>query len=113
MPSHNPGVYYPAGTSGALTPVPSSRRLIKGKRAAAEVVASHDAVKELMREIKRRSGLTEAAIAGRMGICRQGVDQVTNDFLTMSTRRRVSLVWAARYAAVCGARLIVEFPVEA
>ena len=93
-------------------PVPSSRRLHRGQRVAAAVVPDHQILKQLLRELRRRSGLTDAEIGRRMGVSRQAVTEVQHSFDTTDHKRRVSLLWAAKYAAICGGRFILEFPEE-
>jgi len=98
-----------------LAIVPSSWSASYGPyrpRAGAVVVPEHKAVVQLMRELKRRSGLTDAEVAERMTCSRQSVTVAQNDFRSPTNQRRVSLLWAAKFAQVCGGRIVVEFPSE-
>lgn len=96
------------------SPMPSSRQLQRRPhREAAVVVPDHTAIKTLFREMKHRAHLSDQEIGKRMGCSHQAVNEVSNGLNKLSEqRRRVSVIWMARYAMVCGARLIVEFPEE-
>ena len=110
--SLNPGVRYPDGqTPEWATPVPGGRRS-GGKRKAAVAVADPAAVKQLLRELKQRAGLSDAEVARRMGVSRQAITEVQNSFDTTDHPRKPSFLWVLRYATVCGARVILEFPGE-
>jgi len=62
-------------------------------------------VQRLIELLIERSGTPQAELARRMGITLQSLNQYVR-----GRRQRPSLIWLARLAELCGARIVVEFP---
>lgn len=86
-------------------PLPSSS--IRPSTPLAFIVGDESGISYLINEMLRHSGLTQAEAARRMGI----PDSTIQQYRSMR-RRKPSLVWISRLAAVCGARFVLEFPAE-
>ena len=95
----------------SMMPLPSvSSSRPATKRGAVVARQDHQAVKQLVREMKARSGLSDAEIGRRMGVSRQAITEVGIEKPKTTARPRVpSFSWFVRLALICGARVIVEF----
>mgnify|MGYP001568307245 CR=1 FL=1 len=111
----------PEGTTGAsrvdgchdisdLLTLGLPRQRLKQKRSVAIATGTHAAVTQLLREMKLRCGMTDAAIARVMGISKQAVNEASNSYKTCDHKRRPSFQWIVQYAHACGCRILVEFP---
>jgi DNA-binding XRE family transcriptional regulator len=74
-------------------------------RERATLVADPELLPAILNHLLRRSGLSQAEIARRLGEARQSVQQYHS-----GVRPNPSLKWFLRYAQVCGAKVVVEFP---
>ena len=99
----------PNGGGGLLT-IGLPHQKLKQKRSVAIATGAHAAVTQLLREMKLRSGMTDASIARVMGISRQAVNEASNSFKHCDHTRRPSFQWIVQYAHACGCRILVEFP---
>ena len=95
---------------GGLLTIGLPHQRLKQKRSVAIATGNHPAVVQLLREMKLRSGMTDAAIARVMGISKQAVNEASNSYKTCDHQRRPSFQWIIQYAHACGCRILVEFP---
>ena len=86
----------------AFSPVPSLTPA--PKQAPLVVLHDEDQVVAVIDILLERAGLTPAEASRRMGIRAQSLNQYRN-----LRRRRPSIGWLARLAAICGARLTIEW----
>lgn len=85
-------------------PIPSSHTP-PDRKSILVAVDDYRATIALIDELLERAGLTQAEVARRLGITKQGVHQYRS-----LRRARPSVQWMAKLAQVCGGRLVVEFP---
>jgi len=96
---------YKPRISAVPTPLPSSFSSSRGPRPAAVIQSDPRGIPRLIEVILSRAGMPAAEVARRLGIQPQALNQYR-------TGRRInpSVLWLARLAAVCGGRVVVEFP---
>src|SRR5262245_56036808 len=68
------------------------------------VVPDQIAIRNLLAQVKRLSGLTQSEIAAKLGLTRQSIRSCLN------TTKGPSLIWVTRFVAACGGRMQVELP---
>lgn len=89
-------------------PIPSTSPLpsaIAPTSPAAVVIPDDRYINGLIDALIERSGEPQSVLAQRMGIKKQSLNQYKTQ-----RRGRPSVQWLARLAAICGARLVLEFP---
>jgi hypothetical protein len=71
-----------------------------------KVTLIHDQrfIQRLLVSFIGRSGLIPKALAEKLGVQRQNIDQY------LGGRRRPGLLWFIKFVELCGGRVIVEFP---
>lgn len=84
--------------------IPSTQNVRPGPRHLA-VIADDKAIGALIDALIEKSGMSQNEIARRLGVAYQTVQQ-------RRRAKRPSLIWIARLAEVCGARIIIELPMS-
>lgn len=69
------------------------------------VLSTREDGARVIQMILERAGLSQSEVARRLGIRQQSISQYQT-----ARRANPSLIWVARLAEICGARLIVEWP---
>lgn len=90
---------------GLFLPISPAPSYISPSPTIAVVLPDPKRVNRLVEEIIERAGMSQAEVARRLGITPQSLNQYFTH-----RRERPSIIWIARLAEVCGARLLVEFP---
>ena len=70
------------------------------------VIADDRAISALIEALIETSGMSQNELAKRLGVSYQTIQQ-------RRRAKRPSLIWIARLAEVCGAKIIIELPVSA
>lgn len=98
----------PEANSGpAYVPLPSTSALssLRQSSTLTTVVCDERAIGRLLETIIHRSGLSIEEIARRIGISSNSIRQYLH-----GRRKRPSLLWFVRLAALCGSTVTVQFP---
>lgn len=69
------------------------------------ILTDEQAIVALIDQLIHRSGLSYSEVARRLGVLPNAINQYRH-----FRRKRPSLWWMNRLAAVCGARIVVEWP---
>jgi hypothetical protein len=90
-----------------LTPIPSSanRPVVTTSSSLTPLICDERAISSLLGNLLDGSGLTISAASRRLGINPASLRQYIN-----GRRGRPSLLWFLRFAAICGAKVTIEFP---
>jgi hypothetical protein len=90
-----------------LTPIPSSanRPVVTSSSSLTPLICDERAISSLLGNLLDGSGLTISSAARKLGINSASLRQYIN-----GRRGRPSLLWFLRFAAICGAKVTIEFP---
>jgi predicted transcriptional regulator len=69
------------------------------------ILDDEKALTHLINQLLDRAGLSQAEVARRLGISKQGISQYRS-----LRRKKPSLQWFTKMVQVCGGRLSVDFP---
>lgn len=91
--------------------IPSAVRRASAPRRMAIVTASEVSISTVMDQLLDRAGLSKVEAAARLGVTKQLVDNVYQS-PRREPRRHPSFRWFVRFVAICGGRILIEFPEE-
>jgi hypothetical protein len=88
-----------------LLPSSSNLPIVKSSTPLTPLVCDERAIARLLATLLSRGGLSPGDAARQLGVTPNAVRQYIR-----GRRNKPSLIWFIRFAELCGARILVEFP---
>lgn len=97
----------PLSSVGPYVPVPSNSSipLIRTSSSLTTLVCDERVISRLLQTLLHKGGLSVGEAARRMGVTTNSIRQYIR-----GRRNRPSLIWFIKFAELCGAKIIIEFP---